>query len=119
MRLIVGIDGSETAMKGLDEVVTRAQQMGDEVTVAVYAPDDSLAAVETTVRARLDELGFEAEIEPIEDDPGSRLVHLAETGEYDRIVLSGGKTSPLGKIQLGTVTEFVLLNSHTSVTLIR
>jgi nucleotide-binding universal stress UspA family protein len=119
MRLIVGVDGSERAMAGLEEVVARARTAGDEVTVAVYSPDDSLAEAEATVRDRLDDLDFDVAVETIADDPGSRLVELAETGEYDRIVLSGGQTSPLGKIQFDSVIEFVLLNAHTTVTLIR
>lgn len=119
MRLIVAIDGSENALAGLEEVVERARQTGDEVTVAVYSHDDSLATVETAVHDRLDALGFDAGVEMLAEDPGSQLVTLAEREEYDRIVLSGGQTSPLGKIQLDSLVEFVLLNAHTTVTLIR
>lgn len=119
MRLIVGVDGSENALAGLEEVVTRAKKVGDEVTVAVYGGEHSLAEAEARVHDRLDALQFDAAIETIEGDPGGRLVELAERDGYDRIVLSGGQTSPLGKIQLDSVIEFVLLNSHTTVTLIR
>ncbi len=119
MRLIVGVDGSESAMAGLEEVVSRSREAGDEVTVAVYSTDDSLSDTEKVVRDRLDALGFDAAVETIPSNPGSRLIELAETEGYDRIVLSGGQTSPLGKIQLDNVVEFVLLNSHTTVTLVR
>jgi nucleotide-binding universal stress UspA family protein len=119
MRLIVGVDGSETALAGLEEVVSRARQTGDEVTVAVYSHDDDLASAEAAVREKLDNLDFDARVEQIADEPGGQLVQLAETDDYDRIVLSGGQTSPLGKIQLDSVIEFVLLNAHTTVTLIR
>jgi len=118
MRLIVGVDGSENALDGLESVVSRARQTGDEVDVAVYS-DADLAAAEAKVRDRLDDLDYDATVEPIDEEPGGRIVHLAETGGYDRIVLSGGQTSPLGKIQLDSVVEFVLLNAHTTVTLIR
>lgn len=119
MRLIVGVDGSENALAGLEDVLTRAKEVGDEVTVAVYEGEAPLAETEARVRDRLDTLQFDAAIETIEGDPGGRLVELAERDGYDRIVLSGGQTSPLGKIQLDSVIEFVLLNSHTTVTLIR
>jgi nucleotide-binding universal stress UspA family protein len=119
MRLIVGVDGSEHALEGLEEVISRARQTGDEVSVAVYSNDDNLAAAEARVRELLADLEYDATVEAVEDDPGGSLVHLAETGGYDRIVLSGGQTSPLGKIQLDSVVEFVLLNAHTTVTLIR
>ncbi len=119
MRLIVGVDGSESALAGLEQAVERAKTADDEVTVAVYRGEDSLAETEARVRDQLDALQFDAAIETIEGNPGGRLVELAERDGYDRIVLSGGQTSPLGKIQLDSVIEFVLLNSHTTVTLIR
>jgi nucleotide-binding universal stress UspA family protein len=53
------------------------------------------------------------------EDPAGRLVELAETEGFDRIAIPGGERSPLGKIQLDSVAEFVLLNATTTVTLIR
>ncbi|SDJ18706.1 Universal stress protein family protein [Halovenus aranensis] len=119
MRLLVGVNGSERALGGLEEVVDRARQAGDELTVAVYSSDDAVAATEEAVRDRLETLDVDATVETVTGQPGSRLVELAETDDYDRIVLSGGQTSPLGKIQFDSVIEFVLLNAHTTVTLIR
>ena len=43
----------------------------------------------------------------------------AERDGFDRIVLGGGERSTLGKIQLGSIVEFVLLNAQTPVTLVR
>jgi nucleotide-binding universal stress UspA family protein len=75
--------------------------------------------VEETTERMLDDADFDAEIRHVEGDPGSQLVEIAETEGYDRIVLGGGQTSPMGKIKIGTTAEFVLLNSHTTVTLVR
>ncbi len=50
---------------------------------------------------------------------GSSLVDYAEQGEYDQLVIGGGTLSPMGKIQLGPITEFVLLNAPTTVKLVR
>ena len=119
MRLIVGVDGSDRAIAALETVLERAKETDDEVTVAVYDADGSLADAERAVRDRLDAFEFDASLTTIEGEPGSQLVDIAETAGYDRIVLPGGQTSPLGKIQLDTVIEFVLLNAHTTVTLIR
>jgi len=47
------------------------------------------------------------------------LVEVAEREGFDRIVLGGGETSPLGKVKLGSIAEFVILNAGVSVTLIR
>jgi nucleotide-binding universal stress UspA family protein len=119
MRLIVGVDGSDESLAALETVLSRARAHDDEVTAAIYSPDGELSDVESSVRTRLDQLAFDGNIELIEGNPGGRLVELADRGEYDRIVLSGGQRSPLGKIQLDSVVEFVLLNAHTTVTLIR
>lgn len=119
MRLLVGVDGSDWSLQALDDVISRARKVDDEVTVAVYSTEENLADVEATVRNRLAELEFDATVEVIEESPESRLLELAETGGYDRIVMSGGQRSPLGKIELDSVIEFVLLNAHTSVTLVR
>ncbi|MFB6298282.1 MAG: universal stress protein [Salinirussus sp.] len=123
MHVLLGV-GAGDDLSALDATVARAREAGDDLTVAVYAPDDDdggggLDAAGDRVRKRLDELAFEAAIRRIEGDPGGRLVELAADEGYDRIVLPGGKRSPLGKITLGEVAEFVLLNARTSVTLIR
>lgn len=120
MRVLVGVDGSDRGLATLEEAVEQARQAGEELTVAVYAQhDESVSAAESTVRERLVELGVDATVVTVERDPGSRLVELAEEGEYDRIVLSGGTVSPLGKINLTPIHEFVLLNARTTVTLVR
>ncbi|PSP23427.1 universal stress protein [Halobacteriales archaeon QH_10_65_19] len=120
MRVIVGVDGTDHGIRALDRTIERAREAGDEVTVAVYATGDaSLDEIEASVRDRLETRSFDAAIEPITGSPGSRLVELAEEGDYDRIVLSGGHRSPLGKIQLGSTLEFVLVNARTTVTLVR
>jgi len=120
MRVLVGVNGRDHAMNALDQTVERARAAGDEVTVGVYAPDDEgLDAVAARVRDRLTAHSFDASVELIETQPGSRLVELAETGGFDQIVLPGGHRSPLGKIQLDSTIEFVLLNARTTVTLVR
>jgi nucleotide-binding universal stress UspA family protein len=122
MRVLLGMNGSEAAFDALDGAIERAQVAGDDVTVAVlttpattYDPDE----IEARVRETLDEADFDADVVRLSGDPGSELVELAESEEYDRVVLGGGERSPLGKITLGEVAEFVLLNAETSVTLVR
>lgn len=120
MRLIVGVDGSRQGMRALEQAVERARESGDELTVAIYSDDETpLETVETDVRDFLETVDFDAEIQRLDSDPGSRLVELAELEEYDQIVLPGGKQSPLGKIKITGTLEFVLLNARTSVTLVR
>ena len=71
------------------------------------------------VEAALSAASFDAEVRTLAGHPGSQLLELAEREGYDRIVLGGGETSPLGKVELGSIAEFVLLNAKTTVTLVR
>lgn len=120
MKLLLGLDGSELSMRALDETAARARDTGDTLAVAVYEGPESVELDEIADRAgeRLTEAGLDAEIHYLERDPGSQLVEIAEDG-FDRIVVGGGTVSPMGKIRIGDVLEFVLVNAQTSVTLVR
>jgi nucleotide-binding universal stress UspA family protein len=119
MRLLLGIGGGDDVAAALEAVVERAREAGDDLTVAVYATEESVDDVERRVRDRLDALDFDASVERIEGDPGSQLVERADAGEYDRLILPGDDRSPMGKVRLNDAVEFVLLNARTSVTLLR
>jgi nucleotide-binding universal stress UspA family protein len=122
MKVLLGIGGSEDSVRALDVTVARAREAGDDLTVAVLdnpAADRWVEAVEAGVRDRLADAGLDAEVRVLEGDPGSRLVEVAEAEGFDRIVLGGGETSPLGKVTIGSIAEFVVLNSPTTVTLVR
>jgi nucleotide-binding universal stress UspA family protein len=122
MKVLLGVGGSEDSLRALDRAIERARGAGDDLTVAVVDNPESpvdVDDVESEVRERLAATGFDAEIRRLEGDPGSRLVQLSEREAFDRIVLGGGETSPLGKVRLGSIAEFVILNASVSVTLIR
>lgn len=121
MKVLLGFRGEEDA-RALDRTVERAVGAGDALTVAVL--EDATAgstpgSAADRVRERLDEAGLDAEIRRVEGIPGSRLVEIAESEPFDELVLGSGAQSPMGKIEVGTVAEFVLLNSHVTVTLVR
>ncbi|MBX0287075.1 universal stress protein [Haloarcula salinisoli] len=123
MDILLGVGGSELSYHALEETIDRAQATGDELTVAIFHNEEVSAddeEIEERVEATLAETDFDATIRRLEgDSPGSELVSVAEAEAFDRIVLGGGERSTLGKIQLGSIVEFVLLNSQTPVTLIR
>lgn len=122
MNVLLGIGGSEDSLRALERTIERALEAGDDLTVAVLDNPDSeptQAAVAERARERLDAAGLDAEVRELDGHPGSALVDLAESEGFDRIALGGGETSPLGKIQLGSIAEFVLLNASVSVTLVR
>ena len=122
MKVLLGIGGSDDSVRALEQTVSRTTVTGDELTVALVdnpSSDRSKDELEETVHSLLDEEGVEAEVRRLEGDPGSRLVGVAEEEGFDKIVLGGGQTSPMGKINIGGIAEFVLLNSHVTVTLVR
>lgn len=122
MKVLLGIGGSEDSLYALEQAVARAMAAGDDLTIAIVENPDSTMD-EEELRARVDAVleneGFDAEVVSLSGHPGSQLLEFAEREEFDRIVLGGGETSPLGKVQLGSIAEFVLLTAQTTVTLIR
>ncbi|MFB6078772.1 MAG: universal stress protein [Halarchaeum sp.] len=100
----------------------RAVEAGDVLTVAVLDNPESERDAETVIEHATDVLedaDLDADVRHLTGDPGSELVHLAESEGFDQVVLGGGERSPMGKIRLGPIAEFVLLNSHVTVTLVR
>jgi nucleotide-binding universal stress UspA family protein len=122
MNVLLGIGGSDDSLRALEETVDRAQAAGDDLTVAILENPESdreTERIETRVFETLEDADFAAEVRHLSGDPGSQLVDLAEREEFDQVVLGGGQRSPMGKIKLGHIAEFVLLNSPVSVKLVR
>lgn len=122
MKVLCGIGGSDDSFKALDRTIERAAVAGDDLTIAVVENPDSTVSPDDIVQratSSVDDAGIDAEVRHVEGDPGSRLVEIAEREAFDEIVLGGGQTSPMGKITIGSIAEFVLLNAKTSVTLVR
>ncbi len=122
MNVLLGIGGSEDSIHALERTIERSREAGDELTIAILEnPDSDLDQQELydRVEAELQAQQFDAEIHVLSGHPGSQLLEFAESEGTDLIVLGGGETSPLGKVQLGSIAEFVLLNAQTSVTLVR
>jgi nucleotide-binding universal stress UspA family protein len=122
MKVLLGIGGTDDSLAALEQTVGRALEAGDDLTVGIIdnpASGLSPGEVESRVQAVLDEAGLDATVRHLEGDPGSALVDLSEAGDFDKIVLGGGETSPMGKIRIGSIAEFVLLNSHVTVSLVR
>ncbi|KTG08762.1 universal stress protein UspA [Haloprofundus marisrubri] len=122
MKVLLGIGGSEDSYHALERTVERAAVADDELTVAIVENPNSDATpeeIETRVRNQLEAANVDADVRHVEGDPGSSLVDLAESGGFDQLVLGGGQRSPMGKISIGSIAEFVLLNSHKTVKLVR
>ncbi|MXR21292.1 universal stress protein [Halobacterium bonnevillei] len=122
MKVLLGMGGAEDSLDALEETVTRAAAAGDELTIGIVENPESDRTPEQLVaaaNAELEAVGLDADVRQLSGDPGSSLVQVAESEAFDQIVLGGGQRSPMGKIRLGQIAEFVLLNSHVSVKLVR
>ncbi len=120
MKVLLGFGGSQASVDALERTVDRAVAAGDELTVALAetegASHDELAA---QVSQAVDETELSVELREIDGEPASALIEIAESEGFDELVLGGNTTSPMGKITLNQTAEFVLLNSHVTVTLVR
>jgi len=123
MNVLLGLGGSDESVKTLRRTIDRTQEVGDDLTVVIVDKPESKRSQEETYELaveNLEEAGLDdVTVEKLEGDPGSALVDYAEQGEFDELVIGGGTLSPMGKIQLGPITEFVLLNAPTTVKLVR
>jgi nucleotide-binding universal stress UspA family protein len=122
MRVLLGLAGSEESMRALEQTVERAVEAGDDLTVAVIEKDDmsrSRDVIADDARSVAQEHGLDVDVRFLEGDPGAALVDVAEREGFDELAIGGGTESPMGKIRLGPVTEFVLLNATMSVRLVR
>lgn len=121
MKLLVGIDRSDRAVGVLETAIERARAAGDDLTVAVVETENgpSIEQLEQDVREHLSDVSADIEVQSLSGHAGSQLVDFAEREDFDQLIIDGGQTSPLGKIQLEDVAEFVLLNAPMTVTLVR
>jgi Universal stress protein family. len=124
MEVLLGLAAAAPDEATIEWAQTRSQTAnatdGLGLTLAVYGGDPSgRKTTAARVRDRLERTGAAVTVRLIESDPGPELVELAGAEECDCIVLQGGSRSPLGKVQLDEVVEFVVLNAHTTVTLVR
>jgi len=122
MKTVLGIGGSDDSIRALEHTLDRVEKTGDELVVAVVENPDTKKDPERIVdhvRERVEAHEADADVVRLEGHPGSALVEYAEDGEFDEIVLGGGERSAMGKIQMGHIAEFVLLNSHVTVKLVR
>lgn len=122
MDVVVGLGVFEESVQALDRTIERARTADDSVTVAVLdvpTREQPLSTVVRRVREYLGDVDVPIDVRPLEGTPGPALVTFAEEGAFDQVVLANTKRTPMGKIQVSELTEFVLLNSQVTVILVR
>lgn len=122
MKLLLGVGGSSDSLAALPDVVERAAAVGDDLTVAILenpATEVTSDELEAHVSEELARFDVDAAVRVVSGDPGSRLVEIAESEGFDVVALGGGRETPMGKISVGEIAEFVILNARVSVFLVR
>lgn len=122
MKVLLGIDGSDESMKTLRKTIDRTREAGDDLTVIVVPKEEAKRSQDEMAAEASDlvtEAGLDADVRVVSGDPGSTLVDIAERESFDQLAIGGGTESPMGKIRLGPITEFVLLNANVTVRLVR
>ena len=122
MNVLLGLEGSDESMNALRRTIERTVDAGDDLTVVIVEKpgvERTPAAMRHQAEDLLEKANVNADVEILDGDPGSTLVAYAERGDFDELVLGGGTIGPIGKIRLGPITEYVLMNATMTVTLVR
>lgn len=122
MDVLLGLGGTEESIRALRETVDRAATIGDDLVIAVLENRDSPRSADEmieTARSAVESASLDADVRRLSGEPGPALVELAEAEAFDQVVIGGGTETPMGKIRLGPITEFVLLNASMTVKLVR
>jgi len=119
VHVLFALGPGESSLDAFETALDRAIEADDDLTVAVFGDAADRERLAGQAHDRLADTDLAADVRELESEPAPHLVELAEREGVDRIVLSGGERSPMGKIQLNSLAEFVLLNATMTVTLIR
>jgi len=107
----------QVTILNVQEKVDVADDSGGASSETWYNEHDFPESV-TKVEEFLKNSGFVVEKRREHSDPAKKIIEIANEINADRIVMSGRKKSPVGKVLFGSVTQAVLLNGNVPVTVI-
>lgn len=143
MKVLLAVDGSDTAAVAVDEVAQRRWPEGTEVKVVavaepVYPPGEALPAAASAnympamevladqaehqaseVAARLTQCGLSSEWDVLYGDPSREIVACAQKWDADLVVLGTHGRTGLRRLMLGSVSEYVVRHAPCSVEVVR
>ena len=122
MEVLVGINEADHSLFALEKTIERAELAGDDVTVAVLDDPSTEPTVEE-LRDRVESIVADAEmpidVTEIDGEPGPNLVSMAEQTDVQQLVLGDRSRSPMGKIRLDSIVQYVLFNAQRNVKIVR
>jgi nucleotide-binding universal stress UspA family protein len=116
MHVVCGVRGTAASQAGLQRVLAGWLTGSDTATVLLLDADDQTEAAAADAAAAS---AATVEVTPLSPRTGAALITAATEAEAEQIILAGGRRSPLGKIQLDRLTQYVVLNAPMTVTLVR
>jgi nucleotide-binding universal stress UspA family protein len=132
--VLVPVDGNEERAAAQAEHVAGLPDASEAVAATllyVYSTDTGDAGTERVgdhigkpdsieqISARLADEGISVEVCEEEGDVGTTVLSVAAELSPDAIVMAGRKRSPVGKAIFGSVTQEVILNASSPVTVVR
>jgi nucleotide-binding universal stress UspA family protein len=110
-----GADIQVTVLNVQPEVELSAGD-GSHVSSADWYDPENLPESVSEVRTLLEGGGIEVAVRREHADPAQGIIDVSDEEAVDMIVMSGRKTSPVGKVLFGSVTQSVLLSADVPVT---
>jgi nucleotide-binding universal stress UspA family protein len=127
-KILVPIDGSESSYRALQVAVDLAQHYGSKIVVVHVKPkgtsligerDPITKAKERLKGASISIVYKYLEYDPLSDSPSSMLVREITSEGYDLVVIGARGKSLLPDLHIGSTTLSLIVNTATSIFIIR
>ncbi len=130
MKILVGYNGSEVAVKAVEYATDMARKLDGQVYVVASMEGGTGEKIEEIrrvkedlekVRQKVEQDGVACETEQLARGltPGEDLVRFAAENEIDHIVVGIEKKSRTRKLLLGSTAQFVILKASCPVTSVK
>ncbi|BES82101.1 universal stress protein [Pyrodictium abyssi] len=124
-RILVPIDGSESSLRALDVALDFARRYGSRITVLhVHAPGEDASSITSAIRKRIEASGLNVVVKTREYKPratsvASEILSEIIEGGYDLVILGARGSTANEDLMIGSVALSVVVNSATSVMVVR
>lgn len=130
MKILVGYKNSKREKRLLDQAIHRAKPYDAEVFVitSLFGSENTTAKDIAEVEKNLQEAGSYLEKQGVKNQthfliqgksPGEDIVDFARKHDIDEIIIGARNRTKVGKLLLGSTTQFVILQAGCPVTTVK